>query len=75
MNFKDLKVNDTIQIMHSDNTVEVETISNIGSHSGIINLSFSTTDVNVKVLANESICFDQLADVVCFTAKHKLINH
>lgn len=75
MNFTDLKLNDVIQIMHSDNTVELETISNIGSNSGMINLSFSTSNMNVKVLPNESIYFDEIADVVCFTTKHRLINH
>jgi len=75
MKFKELKVSDKIQIMHSDNSVELETISNIGSNSGVINMSFNTTPITVKVLPNESICFDEQADVVCFTTKHKLINH
>ena len=75
MKFKELKVRDKIQVMHPDNTIRLETISNIGSNSGVISISFSTDHQPVKVLPNESICFDEQADVVCFTTKHKLINH
>ena len=75
MKFKELKIKDTIQIMYPDNTVELETISNIGSNSGLINMSFKDSPIHVRLLADESICFDKTADVVCFTTKHKLINH
>jgi len=75
MKFKDLKTNDKIQILHSNNTVELETINHISSHNGYITLTFITTNIKTKVLPNESIYFDENNDVVLFTTKHKLINH
>jgi hypothetical protein len=75
MQFKDLKINDKIQIFHSDNTVEIETIKNISSHNGMIRMTFNTTDLAVKALPNESIYFDEDNDIVLFTTKHKLVNH
>jgi len=75
MQFKDLKINDKIQIMHSNNTAELETIQNISSHNGMIHITFSTTDIITKALPNESIYFDEVNDIVLFTAKHRIINH
>jgi len=75
MKFIDLKINDIVQVLHSNNSVEKEIINNIGSHDGKITLAFSTTDIKCEALPDESIYFDEKNDVVLFTTKHKLINH
>jgi len=74
MQFKDLKINDKVQIMHSNNDVEVEIIKNISSHNGMIIMTFED-DFITKVLPNESIYFDEEQDVVLFTTKHRIVNH
>jgi hypothetical protein len=72
MKFKDLKAGDNVYVLHSNNDWETETIKNISSHKGFIQMAFETTDIFVNVSANESIFFDEKADVVVFTEKHNL---
>ena len=73
MKFKDLKINDIVYILHSDNSFEPEKINFISSHNGMISLAFETSDIKTKVKPEKSIYFDEQNDVVLFTTKHKLI--
>ena len=75
MMFGELVVGDVVQVMHSNNTMELEVIGDVAPCDGRVRLTFKTTDIVVDALPNESIYFDECNDVVLFTSKHKLINH
>ena len=70
--FINLKVNDTVFVMHSNNNLERKTIKDISSHGGMIGFSLTGSDITVKAKARESICFDKKADVTIFTEQHNL---
>ena len=72
MKFGDLKIGDVVYVLHSNNDVEIETIKQLTSHSGYIGMTFETTDIRVKALADKSIYFDEDSDVVLFMEKHRL---
>ena len=75
MYFKDLKLGDTVYVLHSNNDFEAEQIRYVSSHNGFITIGFETSDINVKVDANKSIFFDENADVVVFMEKHNIFGN
>ena len=73
MQFGELKVNDTVFVLYSNNTLESEKIESISSHNGMIHMNLADPKISVKAEPAKSIYFDEKADVVLFTKKHNLI--
>jgi len=64
--FKDLKKQDTVNILYKDNNIKKDIIEDITSHDGFVSFTLHKTKFNIKCKSNQAIYHYKDKDVLIF---------